>query len=69
MSEEFTISLEELKREKIEKDIEESMAEERRPVICDMCTKRIGKYYNESYYKIDGYKYCQDCIESCKIYV
>lgn len=69
MSEEFTISLEELKREKIEKDIEESIAEERRPVICDMCTKRIGKYYNESYYKIEGIKYCNDCIEKYKVYV
>lgn len=69
MSEEFAISIEELKREKIEKDMEEFRAEDRRPVICDMCTKRIGKYYDESYYKIDGYKYCKDCIESCKIYV
>ena len=37
-----------------------------RPVICKDCTKRIGKHYNESYYKIDGVNYCNECINKYK---
>ena len=40
-----------------------------RPVICKDCTKRIGKHYNESYYKIDGANYCNECIKKYKKHI
>lgn len=63
-----TIDWKQVKREDMEKDALDDLMYSNRPVICDDCTKRIGKYYDEKYYDIDGIIYCEECISKYKRY-